>query len=104
MYHSDAARVERKTIIFLSGVTQDDEEEQHTQPSSSVESFWSEHDSRINELNDKARSPKSNVRAKALNLILEYKQMPHLNRKYDRLHFWHSKADHSLLKNYAPLI
>ena len=29
MYHCDAARVERKTIILLSGVTQEDEEDRH---------------------------------------------------------------------------
>ena len=92
--------MERKTIILLSGVTHDDEEERHIQSSSSVEggklkrsALWREHDSRKNYLNDKARRPTNNVRANALNLALEYKQMPHLNRREDPLHFLHSKAD-----------
>ena len=77
MYHCDAARVERKTIILLSGVTQEDEEDRHIQPFSSFDSLWSEHDSRINELNDNARRQTSNVRANALNIVLGYKQIPH---------------------------
>ena len=103
MYHDNVSRVERKAIILLSGSRQE-EEDRPRELSSSLNSLWNEHDSRVIELNANATRPTDNGRAHALNLVREYKQTKFLDRKGDPLQWWHSKADHSIFRNFSPII
>jgi hypothetical protein len=92
-----------KPSFFLFGATHEEEVRQR-EPSSSLDSLWGEHDVRVNELNANARQPTTNGRAHGLNLVREYKQMAYVDRKDDHLQWWHSKADHSIFKNFSPII
>ncbi len=103
MYHADVSRVERKAIILLARSRQE-EEDRPREPSSSLNSLWNEHDARIIELNANATRPTDNGRAHALNLVREFKQTRFLDRKGNPLQWWHSKADHSIFRNFSPII
>jgi hypothetical protein len=64
-----------------------------------------EHDTRIIELNANASRPTNNGRAHALNLVRTFKQTKFLDRKENPLLlWWHSKADHSIFRNFSPII